>query len=144
MQLAKWIPLANATSYAPIHATNIVPFTLDRSHTSGLVNHDWMIDWHKFRVRHCDWLVANVTKNWALATRNLELVARRRLSFFPLRIWNSKVNGLFLKENIKLPWTIVVKQSDNLTITILTRRHIVLKPFHLATKIFRLVASWLP
>ena len=110
----------------------------------GLVNHDWMIDWHKFRVRHCNWLVANVTKNWALATRNLELVASRRLTFFPLRIWNSKVNGLFLKENIKLPWTIVVKQSDNLMITIFTRRHIVSKPFHLATKIFRLVASWLP
>ena len=110
----------------------------------GLVNHDWMIDWHKFRVWHCDWLVANVTKNWALVTRNLELVASRQLTFFPLHIWNSKVNGLFLKENTKLPWTIVVKQSDNLTITIFTRRHIVSKPFHLATKIFRLVASWLP
>ena len=67
----------------------------------GLVNHDWMIDWHKFRVRHCNWLVANVTKNWALATRNLELVASRRLTFFPLGIWNSKVNGLFFKRKHK-------------------------------------------
>ena len=77
------------------------------------------------RVRHCDWLVANTTKNWALATRNLELVASRRLTFCPLSIWNSKVNGLFLKENIKLPWRIVVKQSDDFTIAIITRRHIV-------------------
>ena len=37
-----------------------------------------------------------------------------------------KVNGLFLKENITLPWTIVVKQSHDLTITIFTQRHIVL------------------
>ena len=80
----------------------------------------------------------------SVGNRNLELVASRQLTFFPLCIWNSKVNGLFLKENTKLPWTIVVKQSDNLTITIFTRRHIVSKPFHLATKIFRLVASWLP
>ena len=84
--------------------------------------------WHGFfnfvtsRVRHCDWLVANATKNWALATRNLELVAGRRLTFCPLGIWNSKVNGLFLKEHIKLPWRIVVKQSDEFTIAITTRR----------------------
>ena len=31
----------------------------------------------------------------------------------------------FLKENIKLPWRIVVKRSDDFTITINTRRHIV-------------------
>ena len=31
----------------------------------------------------------------------------------------------FLKENIKLPWRIVVKQSDDFAIAIITRRHIV-------------------
>lgn len=35
------------------------------------------------------------------------------------------MNGLFLKENIKLPWRIVVKQSDDFTIAMITRRHIV-------------------
>ena len=33
--------------------------------------------------------------------------------------------GFFLKESIKLPWRIVVKQSDDFTIAIITRRHIV-------------------
>ena len=38
---------------------------------------------------------------------------------------NSKVNGLFLEESIKLPWRIVVKQSDDFMIAIITRHHVV-------------------
>ena len=76
------------------------------------------------RVRNCDSLVANATKDWVLATRILKLVASRRLTFCPFGIWNSKVKRLFLKENIKLSWTIVLKRSDDSTIAIFTRRHI--------------------
>ena len=32
--------------------------------------------------------------------------------------------AFFLKENIKLPWTVVVKQSDDFTIAVFTWRHI--------------------
>ena len=42
------------------------------------------------------------------------------------RLGHSKVKGLFLKENIKLPWTVVVKQSDDFRTAIFTWRHIVL------------------
>jgi len=35
------------------------------------------------------------------------------------------VKGLFLKEHIKLLWTVVVKQSDDFTIAIFTWCHIV-------------------
>ena len=38
--------------------------------------------------------------------------------------------GLFLKESIKLPWRIVVKQSDDFTIAIITWRHIVSSTSH--------------
>ena len=49
MQLAKWIPLANANSYAPIHATNIMLLTLDRSTYMGLwIVIEWL--WHKLNI----------------------------------------------------------------------------------------------
>lgn len=70
-------------------------------------------------VRNCDWLVTNVTKNVVLVTRIF------RLSFCPLGIWNAKVKELFWN-NIKLPCTIVVKQSINFTIAVFTQHHIVL------------------
>ena len=41
------------------------------------------------------------------------------------RHWKFQGKKGFLKENIKLPWTIVVKRSDDSTIAIFTRRHIV-------------------
>jgi len=41
------------------------------------------------------------------------------------KYFSSPEKGFFLKENIKLPWTIVVKESHDFTIAIFTLRHIV-------------------
>lgn len=77
------------------------------------------------RVQNCNWLIANVTKNWVLMTKILKLITSRQLIFCPLSIWNSKVKGLSLKRKHKAPVEIVIKQSDDFTIAIFSQCHIV-------------------
>ena len=68
--------------------------------------------------RRCDQKLSVGDQNFKTGRRQAtNLLSPRHLKFQGKRA--------FIKENIELPWTIVVKRSDDSTITTFTRRHIV-------------------